>query len=60
MSKSKYSKTKAALMFSTLVCLSVGLLCGMSRCKDYKFHQAGSAQVANVNNRQMRRMSKKK
>lgn len=41
MSKSKYSKTKAA-----------GLLCGMSRCKDYKFAQA--------ENRQMRRPRKKK
>lgn len=45
MSKSRYSKTKAS-----------GLLCGMSRCKDYKFSQAGSAPIANVQNRQMRRM----
>ena len=48
MSKSKYSKTKAT-----------GLLCGMSRCKDYKFAQAGAG-VAQVENRQMRRMRKKK
>ena len=36
MSKSRFSKTKAA-----------GLLCGMSRCKDYKFSQtrAGVAQA---------------
>lgn len=49
MSKSRYSKTKAA-----------GQLCGMSRCKDYKFSQTRSAPVANVQNRQMRRLSKKK
>lgn len=49
MSKSKYSKTKAA-----------GLLCGMSRCKSYKFRQAGAAPVANTQNRQMRRAQKKK
>lgn len=49
MSKSRHSKTKAA-----------GLLCGMSRCKDYKFVQARSAPVANVQNRQMRRMARKK
>lgn len=49
MSKSRYSKTKAS-----------GLLCGMSRCKDYKFSQAGSAPVANVHNRQMRRLGRKK
>lgn len=48
MSKSKYSKTKAA-----------GLLCGMSRCKDYKFAQAGAG-VAQVENRQIRRLRKKK
>ena len=48
MSKSEYSKTKAA-----------GLLCGMSRCKDYKFAQAGAG-VAQAENRQMRRLRKKK
>lgn len=48
MSKSKYSKTKAA-----------GLLCGMSRYKNYKFTQA-SADLARVENRQMRRLGKKK
>lgn len=48
MSKSKYSKTKAA-----------GLLCGMSRCKDYKFAQAGAG-AAQAENRQMRRLRKKK
>lgn len=48
MSKSKYSKTKAA-----------GLLCGMSRIKDYKFART-SADVAQVENRQMRRLRKKK
>lgn len=48
MSKSKYSKTKAA-----------GPLCGMSRCKDYKFAQAGAG-VAQAENRQMRRPRKKK
>lgn len=49
MSKSRYSKTKAA-----------GLMCGMERCRDYKFKQAGSAPVANVQNRQMRRLIGKK
>ncbi len=49
MSKSKYSKTKAA-----------GLLCGMSRCKNYKFRQAGTAPAASVQNRQMRRAQRKK
>lgn len=49
MSKSRYSKTKAA-----------GLLCGMERCKDYKFTQARTAPVANVQNRQMRRLIRKK
>ena len=48
MSKSKYSRTKAA-----------GLLCGMSRIKDYKFART-SADVAQVENRQMRRLRKKK
>ncbi|MDO5540596.1 MAG: hypothetical protein Q4F83_11090 [Eubacteriales bacterium] len=49
MSKSKHSKTKAA-----------GLLCGVSRCRDYKFAQAGAAPISNVQNRQMRRLSRKK
>ena len=49
MSKSRYSKTKAA-----------GLLCGISRCKDYKFKQVGVFPVENTENRQMRRMRKKK
>lgn len=49
MSKSRYSKTKAA-----------GLLCGMARCKDYKFSQAGTTQMATVQNRQTRRAAKKK
>lgn len=48
MSKSKYSKTKTA-----------GLLCGMSRCKNYKFAQAGAGMVQ-VENRQIRRLRKKK
>ena len=47
MSKSRYSKIKTA-----------GLLCGVSRCKDYKFTQA-SADLARVENRQMRRLGKK-
>lgn len=49
MGKSRYSKTKAA-----------GLLCGMERCKNYKFVQAGAAPAANVQNRQMRRLGRKK
>jgi hypothetical protein len=51
MSKSKYSKVKGT-----------GLLCGMSRCEDFKFQQAGKGQtVANrVQNRQMRRAMRKK
>ena len=48
MSKSRFSKTKAA-----------DLLCGMSHCKDYKFSQAGAG-VAQAENRQMRRLRKKK
>lgn len=48
MSKSRFSKTKAA-----------GLLCGMSRCKDYKFSHTGAG-VAQAENRQMRRLLKKK
>ena len=49
MSKSRYSKTKAA-----------GVLCGMSRCKDYGFKQAGVVIGAeNTVNRQMRRLCKK-
>lgn len=48
MSKSKYSKTKAA-----------GLMCGMSRYKNYKFAQAGAGTVQ-FENRQMRRLRKKK
>lgn len=48
MSKSKYSKTKAA-----------GLLCGMSRYKNYKFAQAGAGMV-HAENRQMKRLRKKK
>lgn len=48
MSKSRYSKIKTA-----------GLLCGVSRCKDYKFTQA-SADLTRVENRQMRRLGKKK
>lgn len=48
MSKSRFSKTKAA-----------GLLCGISRCKDYKFSQVGAG-VVQVGNRQMRRLRKKK
>lgn len=49
MSKSRYSKTKAA-----------GLLCGMSRCKDYKFSQVGTTKTITVQNRQTRRAAKKK
>ena len=49
MSKSKYSKIKAA-----------GLLCGMSRCKDYKFRQAGTSREVQKENRQIRRMRNKK
>lgn len=48
MSKSKYSKTKAA-----------GLMCGMSRYKNYKFAQAGVGMVQ-AENRQIKRMRKKK
>lgn len=48
MSKSRYSKIKTA-----------GLLCGVSRCKDYKFKQA-NADLAQIENRQMRRLGKKK
>ena len=48
MSKSRYSKIKTA-----------GLLCGVSRCKDYKFTQA-NADLAQIENRQMRRLRKKK
>lgn len=48
MSKSRYSKIKTA-----------GLLCGASRIKDYKFAQK-SADLARVENRQMRRLGKKK
>lgn len=44
MSKSRFSKTKSA-----------GLLCGMSRCKDYKFSQTGAG-VAQAENRQMKRL----
>lgn len=49
MSKSKYSKVKAA-----------GLLCGMSRCRDYKFRQAGTYRELQTDNRQIRRMRNKK
>lgn len=49
MSKSKYSKTKAA-----------GLLCGMARCGDYKFREKSAGPAGNVRNRQMRRMQEKK
>lgn len=49
MSKSKYSKIKAA-----------GLLCGMSRCRDYKFRQAGAHRELQTDNRQIRRMRNKK
>ena len=48
MSKLRFSKTKAS-----------GLLCGMSRCKDYKFSQT-RAGVAQAENRQMRRLLKEK
>ncbi len=48
MSKSRYSKIKTA-----------GLLCGVSRCKDYKFKQA-NADLAQIENRQMKRLIKKK
>lgn len=49
MSKSKYSKTKAA-----------GLLCGMVRHGDYKSREKSSGPAVNVRNRQMRRMQEKK
>lgn len=49
MSKSKYSKTKAA-----------GMLCGMSRCGNYKFRQAKAETPVFAQNRQMRRAQKKK
>lgn len=49
MSKSRHSKTKGA-----------GLLCGMARCKAYKFSMAGATSAAQVENRQMRRLRKKK
>lgn len=49
MGKSRYSKTKAA-----------GLLCGMERCKDYKFKQVRSGAAVNSQNRQTRRLSRKK
>lgn len=49
MGKSRFSKTKAA-----------GLLCGMSKCKDYKFEMAWKKGNASIQNRQMRRMRDKK
>lgn len=49
MGKSRYSKTKAA-----------GALCGMSWCGDYKFKAAGVTAAGQVQNRQMRRLSRKK
>lgn len=36
-----------------------GLMCGMSRYKNYKFAQAGAGTVQ-IENRQMRRLRKKK
>lgn len=45
----RHSKTKAA-----------GALCGMARCQDYKFKQAGNTLSAEtVQNRQMRRLMRK-
>lgn len=49
MSKSRHSKTKEA-----------GLLCGVARHKDYKFSMAGATLPAQVENRRMRRLRKKK
>lgn len=48
MSKSRYSKTKAS-----------GMLCGMSRCKDYSFKQSGFTGSWETPNRQMRRLRDK-
>lgn len=45
----RHSKAKAA-----------GALCGMARCKNYKFRQAGNVfPVETVQNRQMRRMMRR-